>query len=309
MIAHLLSVRGPVGKTIGNLNNHIGVPLSILRIPDHCRTAVLEMGMNHAGEIRELAAIAAPQVGVVTNVGYAHVEFFDSIEGVAAAKGELIESLPASGTAVLNAEDARVLRFAAKHAGRSVTYGFGAAAEVRGEDLELLPDGARFRCSGVQFQTPLSGRHGVLNLLAGIAVAKVFGIDPVDLVESARTIPAGKMRGERLEHHGMTILNDAYNANPEAMRAMLDVLAATPARRHVAVLGEMLELGSHSEALHRSIGQDAAERHIDLLVGIRGDARSILEGAVAAGLPQRQDPLLRGFRRGGRGASFYPATG
>lgn len=285
VIAQLLSVRAPVGKTVGNLNNHIGVPLSLLRIPDQCRVAVLEMGMNHAGEIRELATIARPRVGVVTNVGYAHVEFFRSIDGVAAAKRELIEALPVSGTAVLNAEDARVRRFAAIHVGRSITYGFGDDATVRAEDVELLATGTRFRCSGSTFETPLTGRHGVLNALAGIATAGVFGIKPAELTEAARTIPIGKMRGERLEHNGITILNDAYNANPEAMLAMLDVLAATPGRRHIAVLGEMLELGAQGESLHRETGKHAAAHGLDLLIGIRGNARAILDGAIEAGLP------------------------
>ena len=287
VIAHFLSVRQPVGKTIGNLNNHIGVPLSILRIPDECRVAVLEMGMNHAGEIRALAAIAEPKVAVITNVGYAHIEFFQSIDGIAAAKRELVESLTASGTAVLNADDPRVMRFAAIHVGRSITYGFDPSADTRATDVELLPDRSRFRSGGVTFSVPLTGRHGVSNVLAGIATARIFGIKPAELVAAAETIPIGKMRGERIQRNGLTILNDSYNANPEAMRGMLDVLAATPGQRHVAVLGEMLELGSQSEALHRSVGKHAAAHKLDLLIGIGEASPWMLDEAIRAGLPSQ----------------------
>ena len=177
-IAQLLAVELPVGKTARNLNNHVGVPLSILSLADGCRAGVLEIGMNHAGEIRRLAAIAKPEVGVVTNVGYAHAEYFDSIEGVAAAKRELIEALPRAGVAVLNADDRRVLAFREAHPGRSVTFGFSDWADVRGEAAQFGADGARFRAAGVDFETGLAGRHAVMNLLAAIAVARVFGIAP-----------------------------------------------------------------------------------------------------------------------------------
>ena len=151
-IATLLGVGMRTGRTIGNYNNHIGLPLSILRIDDECKAAVIEMGMNHAGEIRSLAGIARPRIGVVTNVGWAHAEFFeDGIEGVARAKRELIEALPADGVAVLNADDGRVRDFAKIHRGRSVLYGFSPDAEVRAEDFTESPKGARFRCLGGGF--------------------------------------------------------------------------------------------------------------------------------------------------------------
>jgi UDP-N-acetylmuramoyl-tripeptide--D-alanyl-D-alanine ligase len=284
-IAHLLNSAFPVGKTVGNFNNHIGVPLSILRLPDEARVAVLEMGMNHAGEIRELCAIARPDVGVVTNVGWAHAENFASIEGVALAKRELIESLPRGGTAILNADDERVAAFAGVHPGPKVTFGIAKPAEVRGENVELIPSGAKFRACGTEFETPLAGRHGVMNVLAAIAAARVFGLPASGLVDAVRVFAPGAMRGEQFVSGGIRILNDCYNSNPEAARAMLDVLQATPARRRIAVLGEMLELGRVAEPLHREVGNYVAGRGIDVLIGIRGAARHMVDEALAAGLP------------------------
>ena len=274
----------PVGKTEGNFNNHVGVPLSILRLPDGCQAAALEMGMNHAGEIRELAAIAKPDTGVVTNVGYAHVEFFESIEGVAAAKRELIEALPRDGVAVLNADDARVLRFRDRHAGRTVTFGFSEIADVRAGEVRFHDGGSRFQALGVDFETTQPGRHAVMNLLAAIAVAGEFGIAPERLRDAVRSFAAPRMRGERIEHNGVVVWNDCYNSNPEAAQSMIDVLRQTPAARRIAVLGEMLELGHASEELHRGVGRYAAARGVDLLIGVRGGARAMVEAAREAGL-------------------------
>jgi UDP-N-acetylmuramoyl-tripeptide--D-alanyl-D-alanine ligase len=291
-IAHLVGIELAVGRTIGNFNNHVGVPLSILRLPGQCRVAVLEMGMNHAGEIRQLAGIAKPNIGVVTNVGYAHVEFFESIDGVAAAKRELIEALPGDGVAVLNADDPRVRGFRDIHTGRTVTFGFAEDADVRAEAIEAngeTTNGAgltRFRASGVDFETTLSGRHGVMNLLAAIAVAGVFDIAPERLRDPVRSFSAGRMRGERTEHRGVVIWNDCYNSNPEASQSMIDVLKATPARRRFAVLGEMLELGRASEELHRLVGRYAVDHGVDFLIGVHGQASAMVDEAVRAGLPE-----------------------
>ena len=282
-VAHLLSVEFPVGRTVGNLNNHVGVPLSILRLPDGCRIAVLEMGMNHAGEIRELAAIARPQVGVVTNVGYAHVEFFESIEGVAAAKRELIEGLAPDGIAVLNADDPRVWRFRETLPGRAIGFGFSEAAEIRAENIQSAIEGTRFRTLGVDFETGMTGRHAVMNLLAAIATASAFGIAPERLRDRVRTFAPGKMRGERMEHAGIIVWDDCYNSNPEAAQSMIDVLSASGAGRHIAVLGEMLELGHAAGALHGQLGRYAAEHGVDLLIGVRGEARRMVEAARIAG--------------------------
>lgn len=318
IIAELLSVRLRAGKTIGNLNNHFGLPLAILRIPDDAEVAVLELGMNHAGEIRHLASIAQPEIGVVTNVGYAHVEAFDSIEGVAAAKRELIESLPPDGVAVLNAEDPRVLAFRASHAGRTVTYGFSRDADLRATGLDITPEGAAFTVCGVAFHTRLSGRHAVLNILAGLAVAKLFHIEPAELVETVARLVPGEMRGARTSWRQMTILNDSYNSNPEAARNMIDVLRREPAARRIAVLGEMLELGRLAESLHRDLGNYVANAGVDVLVGVRGVSRFMVDEAKRAGMtraafffenPEEAGAFLREFVRPGDAILFKGSRG
>ncbi|HTP88103.1 MAG TPA: UDP-N-acetylmuramoyl-tripeptide--D-alanyl-D-alanine ligase [Bryobacteraceae bacterium] len=318
VIADLLSTRLGVGRTGGNLNNHIGLPLSLLRLPADARVGVIEIGMNHAGEIAALAKIAKPRIAVVTNIGYAHVENFeDGIEGVARAKHELVESLPADGIAILNADDPRVALFA--HPGETITFGIENDADLRAEDIILTPTGARFRVGRTCFETELAGRHAVLNILAGIAVARVFGIAPAELTEAVARLKPGRMRGERFTHRGILILNDCYNSNPDAARAMIDVLSDTPAERHVAVLGEMLELGRWSETLHRDVGRYAAEHGMSVLVGIRGAARAMVDAAVKAGLsetaayffdsPESAGEHLRGIAREGDAVLFKGSRG
>jgi UDP-N-acetylmuramoyl-tripeptide--D-alanyl-D-alanine ligase len=320
-IATLVSAAFTTGRTIGNLNNHYGVPLSLLRLPDNCSVAIIEMGMNHAGEIRELAQMARPEIGVVTNVGWAHAENFpDGVAGIAAAKRELIDELPPGGIAILNADDVYVRGFADRHPGRSILFGLSPDAEVRAENVELLLEGgAKFRALGVEFQSPLTGRHEISNVLAGIAVADALGIAPEKLRDAVRHLAPGEMRGERSERNGVLIINDSYNANPEAMKSMLELLAGTPARRRIAVLGEMLELGHEGDRLHRCIGRFLAEQGIDAVVGIRGAARLLVEEAVQAGLsggaayffstPEEAGDFLRGYAQPGDAVLFKGSRG
>jgi len=319
IIAALLSVHFSVGQTIGNFNNHIGLPLSILRLPAAAQVAVLEMGMNHAGEIRDLCRIATPNIGVVTNVGYAHIENFSAIEGVAAAKRELIEALPADGTAILNADDSLVAEFAKSHAGRSISYGFLPNAEVRAVEVSLTAEGSEFTVGDIKFQSRLSGRHGVSNILAGIAVAVSFGIKPSELTSAVAALTPGKMRGERHEWNGVTVINDAYNSNPEAARSMLDVLCRESGVRRIAVLGEMRELGHMSEILHREVGAYAAAAGVDVLVGINGAALFMIDEAVLHGFapgralfferPEAAGKYLKSFVRKGDTILFKGSRG
>ena len=293
VIAALLAVRLRVGKTIGNLNNHFGLPLTLLRMRGDSEAAVVELGMNHAGEIRQLTAIAEPQIGVITNVGHAHIEAFSSIDDIAAAKRELVEGLDKDGIAVLNADDERVLGFRDVHGGRVMTYGLSAAAEVRAEEVSLQAEGSAFTVRGVRFQTSLPGRHAISNILAGIAVARLFEIPERELVPVVSELQPGKMRGERRKTRGVTILNDSYNSNPAAARSMIEVLRDEPATRRIAVLGEMLELGQWAETLHRELGRYAAEHGVDVLLGVRGASRSMVDEAVSAGMGKHADARTR----------------
>ncbi|HEV8148147.1 MAG TPA: UDP-N-acetylmuramoyl-tripeptide--D-alanyl-D-alanine ligase [Bryobacteraceae bacterium] len=319
VIAEMLTEGMQTAKNAGNLNNHVGVPLALLRIPGDARAAVIEMGMNHAGEIRALASIAQPQMGVVTNVGYAHIENFDSVDAIAAAKRELIESLGPSGTAILNADDPRVAGFAASHPGRSLLYGQSSSAQVRAEDVQYALDGVHFRVGTTQFKSALTGRHSISNILAGIAVAGEYGIAPDRLRVRVRNLRPGPMRGERLAVRGMVVYNDCYNSNPDAARAMLDVLRDTPAARRIAVLGEMLELGRWAEPLHRDVGNYAAANRIDVLVGIRGAARHMTDAVKRSGSradaafffedPREAGRLVRTLARPGDAILFKGSRG
>jgi UDP-N-acetylmuramoyl-tripeptide--D-alanyl-D-alanine ligase len=285
-IAALLATSLRVGKTSGNFNNHIGVPLSILNMPDDAQVAVLEIGMNHPGEIRDLAALAQPHIGVVTNIGTAHIESFDSIDGIARAKHELIEALPADGIAILNADDERVRAFAETYPGRSILYGTREGADVRATDVSYHADGCEFTLEGMgQFQCPLPASGGLMTVLAALATARAFGLDAAQLKDAVAALEPPKMRLQRIERNGMLIWDDCYNSNPEAACMMLDLLAHTPATRRIAVLGEMRELGTWAEELHAQVGRHAVQCEVSVLVGIRGAARHLVDAARDAGLP------------------------
>lgn len=272
-------------KTAGNYNNHIGVPLTLLNLPDDAEVAVVELGMNHAGEIRSLASIAQPQIGVVTNSGSAHIEHLGSREAIAAAKRELIEALPPDGTAVLNADDPRVREFQRVHPGPTLFYGFFEAAHVRAEHVHYDSEGSTFEVADVgSFFCPLPGKGGVMAALAALAVAKTLDIDLTRLRGAIASLQPPKMRLQRFVRDGITIWDDSYNSNPEASIMMLDLLAATPATRRIAVLGEMRELGAWSEELHREVGRHAALCGTSMLIGIGGAAAHLIDAARQAGL-------------------------
>jgi UDP-N-acetylmuramoyl-tripeptide--D-alanyl-D-alanine ligase len=289
-IAHVLSTRFRVLKSEGNFNNHFGLPLMLLKIEPEHEAAVIEMGMSHRGEIAALAKIAQPQIGVVTNVAPVHLEFFKSVAEIAEAKYELIEALPASGTAVLNSDDEFVSQFGRDFRGRVVRYGLHATADIRAEKIEQRgPKGSRFDVvAGGQRERAtlhLVGKHNICNALAAVAVGLEQGLSLAEATDALATLAPPDKRGAVVQVGNITVINDCYNSNPTALNAMVDTLAAMPAKRRIVVAGEMLELGREGEDLHRRSGQHMAARGIDVLIGVRGLAKPMVEAAAAAGVP------------------------
>jgi UDP-N-acetylmuramoyl-tripeptide--D-alanyl-D-alanine ligase len=288
-IAHVLSARFRVLKSEGNFNNHFGLPLMLLKIQPEDEAAVIEMGMSHRGEIAALAKIAQPEVGVVTNVAPVHLEFFKSVAEIARAKYELIESLPLGGTAILNADDEYVSQFGRDFHGKVVRYGFHSTANVRAENVEprgsegsvfdVVAGGRRERAA-----LRLVGTHNIYNAVAAVAVGLERGLSLAEAAGALATLVPADKRGAVVQLGNITIINDCYNSNPTALNAMVDTLATMPAKRRIVIAGEMLELGPAGEELHRRSGQHMAKKGIDILVGVRGLTKPMVEAAAAAGM-------------------------
>ena len=287
-VAAVLSARFKVLKSAGNLNNAFGVPLQLLRLEREHEVAVIEMGMNHAGEIAALAKIAAPDWAVVSNVAPVHLEFFpEGIAGIAKAKYELVEALPEDGVAVLNFDDPYVREFGRGMGDRAVYYGMVDGAAVRAVYVaEMGVEGLVFtvvaKGERASVQLRMLGRHNVPNALAAIAVGLRSGMTLAECAAALGEMRAGDKRGEVVEWRGATLINDCYNSNPRALDAMVDALMAIPAERHVVVAGEMLELGADAEALHAACGRRMGEMGV-VVVGVRGAAEALVAAAKKAG--------------------------
>lgn len=290
--ADLLEARYRVFRNRGNLNNHIGLPLSLIELRHAPDVAVVELGMNHAGEIRALVRIAEPDVRVWTNVGDAHIGFFGSREAVAAAKAEILEDATADAVIVANADDPLVMAHVRRSSMRTVTFGESARADVRARVLEDRGfDGVRAEVTcaagSVRLDVPLPGRAHLSNVLAAVAVATEFGVDLPAIAARVGGLTAVARRGaSAMSSRGARVIDDSYNASPAAVLAALQALAATPATgRRVVVLGDMLELGDQAVALHEACGREAGRVGIDVVVAVGGrGAEAVAAGARAAGL-------------------------
>ncbi|MGF1535761.1 MAG: UDP-N-acetylmuramoyl-tripeptide--D-alanyl-D-alanine ligase [Elainellaceae cyanobacterium] len=267
LIAAVLGIQGKVIKTQANYNNEIGVPKTLLALTPEHDYAVVEMGMRGRGEIALLSQIAQPDVGMITNVGTAHIERLGSEEAIAKAKCELLAEMPPSSIAVLNADNARLMETAASvWSGKTVTYG------LKQGDVRGIFNGAQLEVAGHTLPLPLPGRHNALNYLGAIAVARALGLDWTALEAGLDvTLPAGRAQRYDLPND-IVLLDETYNAGLESMVAALTVLAETPGTRRIAVLGTMKELGEHSVALHQRVGEAVRSLGINLLLTLADEA-------------------------------------
>jgi UDP-N-acetylmuramoyl-tripeptide--D-alanyl-D-alanine ligase len=298
MISAILATRGPVLRAEGNLNNEVGVPLTLLRLGPEHTAAVIEMGMNHPGEIARIAAVAEPQIGVVTNAFPAHLEGLGTVDAVADAKAELYQALPPGGIAVANADDPRMLRRAQASGRRVITFAVGRQRRGDVVVLEILDHsagGLRFLLGignrEIEVRLSLVGPHNAANAAAAAAAAVVLGCNDREIVEGlAKVKTVGRrLRVEKLTW-GLSLIDDCYNANPASMAAALQTLAelaaGTPGARPVAVLGDMLELGPIETEAHRELGERAALAGVRLLAGFGPRSRATVAAARAAGLTE-----------------------
>ncbi len=292
MVADVLGQRWPVLRTEGNLNNRIGVPQTLFRLAPRHKAAVIEMGVDQVGQTARLCEIVRPTIGLITNIGPDHLEFFGSMDVSAQAKGELLEYLPPEGSAVLNADDAYFGYLAARARCEVLSFGLSSKAQVRAERLTI---GSR---QGTQFHLRLPGRskpqpasirvhgmHNILNALAAAAVGHAMGLNPATIAEGLARFRPAAMRSQVLTVGGIRIINDCYNANPASMKAAIDLLLALGAgSRSVAVLGDMLELGPSAPALHREVGAYLAEQGVGRLIACGALGKHVAEGARGAGM-------------------------
>ncbi len=293
LTASVLAARMPVLKTEANFNNEIGLPRTLLQITPTHRAAVVEIGMRGLGQIAALAPVAAPTIGIVTNVGETHVELLGSIENIARAKGEMAEAIAPGGTVILNDDDPRVaaMRGRVRDGVRVVAFGTSGNADVRGGDIEAEGSAMRFSVSfdgapPVPFLLPMAGRHNVYNALAALAAGYVLELTTEEMQAGLAEPEVTGQRFERRQIGDITVINDAYNASPASMKAALETLREVAPGRKVAVLGDMLELGTISAEAHRRVGAQAVDAGVAALVTRGTLGEEIARGAEEAGLKE-----------------------
>ena len=299
MVAACLETTFPVLKTKGNLNNLIGVPLTLLTLTEKERVVVLEMGMNVPGEIRRLTEIAEPDVGLITNIQKVHLEGLGSMERLKEEKGELFRTMRRDGTILVNQDDPRVVELASHYPGQKITFGTEHPAEVMAKEIRLGGAGGTsftliLEGEAMEMRLPLLGRHFVPNALSAVAIACLFGVDVKQIKEALEDFQPFPMRMEIVSlKGGITLINDAYNANPYSTELALETLAEAKGEgRAIAVLGDMLELGSFTKEAHEQIGRKVSELSIDILLALGEEAATVVESAIRHGFPVKQARMV-----------------
>lgn len=301
MIAACLETTFPILKTEGNLNNQIGLPLTLLKLTERERVAVLEMGMNVPGEIKRLTEIAEPDVGLITNIQRAHLEGVGSLERIKEEKGALFRGMKRDGSIIVNQDDPRVVALAEEFPGQKITFGIDHPSDVMAREIRVrVKEGTFFLLDldgeETEVWLPVLGRHFVYNALSAIATASLFGIEKERAVDALRQFRAFSMRMELVSLGGnISLINDAYNANPDSMEMALRALseAKGEGRRAIAVLGDMLELGEESVEAHSELGRRVAELSIDLLLAIGNEASVVVTSAIREGMSQDRARVVR----------------
>jgi UDP-N-acetylmuramoyl-tripeptide--D-alanyl-D-alanine ligase len=284
-----------VYRTPGNYNNLFGLPLALSELDADHEVGIIEMGMSAPGEIAEMCRIAVPTIGIITNVAPVHIAFFDSLELIAEAKGELARALPPDGTLIYNVDDPLVRNIAARFTGEKISFGRTEPADVHAGRIEILGlYKTRFELNAggrkIEALIPFAGAHYVMNVLPAVALCGVLSIELSRVVESLAGLRPVARRGRTLTfENGFTVIDDSYNSSPRALMQMIEVLVSIPSfSRRVLIAGEMLELGKHSTRLHAECGIFAAAHGVELLLGVQGDAGEIVRSAVNAGMPESQ---------------------
>ncbi len=300
LTAHL----GPGIRSRASYNNHLGVPLTLLEAERRHAFAVVEMGANGPGEIRALSRLAAPRVGVITNVRKAHLEGFQDLFGVARAKGEIFEELPPDGLAVFNPAEFGLSTLAVRRETARLTFGAGRGCSARIEAVETAPGGIAVTINGTAFEVPVLGKRLAWNVAAAAAVGIAFGMDLPEAAEALRDFRSLPGRLHRTQAGPVTLIDDAYNANPASMKAALDALPATGiAGRRVLVLGDMLELGRSSLSCHMELGREASKTGADLVVTVGRYVSATAGALLSRGCPPSR---IRHFEDTGSAALEIP---
>jgi UDP-N-acetylmuramoyl-tripeptide--D-alanyl-D-alanine ligase len=293
--AQVLQSSHNVYQTPGNYNNLFGLPLALFGLESAHKIGIFEMGMSAPGEIADMCRIAAPDIGILTNVAPVHLEFFNSVEEIARAKGELADSLPSNGTLVYNADDRLVCTIAAGFSGRKISFGFSKLADIRANQVEITgAQETRFELilGGMRYPAtiPFAGSHYVMNALPAAALARHFNISPEQIINNLARLQQGAMRGKILHFtEGFAIIDDSYNSNPRALEQMIELLAALPLSSENSPRRRNAGIGKDSDSLHFECGVFAAARKLDLVIGIQGAAREIVG--------ERVNPACRNLRR------------